>query len=168
MKKDSSETGATVTVRFIDRDIEDARRILATITGAADRHPIIAGAREVRTSDENREVDPAEALALRLFSLREARARSLAHLGEPAWDVLLALYLAERAGAKHTIGRMVELSRSSQTTGLRHIDELERKGLAYREQDAKDRRVYYLLLSGDGRRAVDKILSFALSPPVSD
>jgi DNA-binding MarR family transcriptional regulator len=164
LKKDPSETRGPVTISFIGRDIEDAKRLLATIAGAADRHPIISGAREVRFSDENRTVDPLETLALRLFSIREARARFLSDLGEPGWDILLALYVAERSGAKHTIGRMVELSRSSQTTGLRHIDELERKGLAQRKQDRDDRRVYYLQLSDEGRNAVDKILSYTLNP----
>lgn len=100
-----------------------------------------------------------------MFAARKARDELLPDClsAQPAWDILLALYLADKAGARHSMGRMIELSRSSVTTGLRHIGILEAQGLIKREQDKRDGRVFYLLLCAPGRAAVDEILSAALA-----
>jgi DNA-binding MarR family transcriptional regulator len=100
-----------------------------------------------------------------MFAARTARAELLPKVlsAQTAWDLLLTVYLADKAGARHNISRMIELSRSSVTTGLRHIDILEGEGLIKREQDKRDGRVFYLLLCERGREVVDKILSTALA-----
>lgn len=149
-----------------ERDLNDARRILALVTRAGERHGITNGAREldIRQNDSIDD-DSHEKLARRMFAARKARDEVMPGVlsAQTAWDILLALYLADKAGARHNISRMIELSRSSVTTGLRHIDILESRGLVKREQDKRDGRVLYLLLCDGGREIVDKILSTALA-----
>ncbi|MGE5563248.1 MAG: MarR family transcriptional regulator [Bacillota bacterium] len=164
-KGKSPEESGEVAVTLVGRDIEDARRILGQITRAADRRSILEGARSVAAASPNNDEDERrDNFALKLFALREARRRFLPELvwSEPAWDILLTAYLADKAGARHTVGRIVELSRTSTTTALRHIDALEEAALVQRVQDRRDRRIFQVLISGEGRKAVDKILSYAL------
>jgi DNA-binding MarR family transcriptional regulator len=157
----SNANGTAITL--FERDLEDARRILGAIVRAADRRSILHGARkrEPRSNDSIDE-DPREELAFQAFTLREARHRHLPNVGEPGWDILIALYLTETSGARHATGRVIELSRSSLTTGLRHIYLLERGGLVVREKDEKDKRIAYVRLSHKGRKRVETILADAL------
>jgi DNA-binding MarR family transcriptional regulator len=99
-----------------------------------------------------------------MFAVREARDRFLPDnvSSSAAWDILLVAYLAERAGVRHNIGRMIEISRMKLTTGLRHIDLLEAEGLVAREQDPRDGRIFYLKLLRKGRKIIDEVLSAAL------
>jgi DNA-binding MarR family transcriptional regulator len=155
-----------LTLVLAERDLVDARRILALVTRAGERHGIMNGARKIDAGpSDSSDDDSHEKLARRMFAARKARDELLPDYlsAQPAWDILLALYLADRAGARHSIGRMIELSRSSVTTGLRHIDILEAQGLVKREQDKRDGRIFYLLLCARGREAVDKILAAALA-----
>ena len=164
MDDDDAATGnSAASVTLSDRDLKDAKRILARIARADDRRRITHGAREIRSERDN-PMDRAEKLAMQVFAVQEARRRLLpeAQSADPAWDLLVALYLADKSGVRHTIGRMIELSGASATTGLRHIDLLEAAGLVIREQDKNDRRSFFLLLSSKGRRAVDKVFSQAL------
>jgi DNA-binding MarR family transcriptional regulator len=157
----SNANGTAITL--FDRDLEDAKRIFGAIVRATDRRSILDGAqkREPHSSDSIHE-DPREELALQAFRLREARYRHLPKVGEPAWDILVALYLTETSGARHATGRVIELSRSSLTTGLRHIEILERDGLIFREKDEKDKRIAYVRMSAQGRKRVETILADAL------
>jgi DNA-binding MarR family transcriptional regulator len=155
-----------LSVTLSGEDLEDVKRILSRIARAAERRFILDGAKPTNADaeDSEREDDPRERLALQVLAVREARERLLRDpvLAEPAWDMLLAVYLADRAGVRHTVGRIVELSRSSPTTALRHMECLEKAGLVDREQYPRDRRVFHLFLTGQGRRTVDKVLSWAL------
>lgn len=130
---------------------------------------ITSGARDVGLGTELDAEDPREALALQMLAVREAR-EQLLHgqiSGQPAWDILLALYLTDKAGVEHNIGRMIELSHSSVTTGLRYIDLLEAHGLVHREQDKRDGRVWYLNLSAGGRKVMEQILSAGVADGTS-
>jgi hypothetical protein len=151
-------------VTLFERDLEDAARILKRILLAGKRRPIVEGARGIDPVASAADTDDRhESLARQLFAVREARLRWLPDSvsAEAAWDLLIALYLAKRAGARHTIGGMIELSRCSHATALRHIQLLVQAGLASRESDKNDRRVFYLLLSEKGRELLEKILSEA-------
>ncbi|TKC86738.1 MarR family transcriptional regulator [Trinickia terrae] len=44
------------------------------------------------------------------------------------------------------------------TTAVPALDSMERRGLLKRTRDPKDRRKYYVSLTGDGRRLVDQLL----------
>jgi hypothetical protein len=163
-KEKSAQSPTGFSVKLQGRDLEDARRILTGIVSAGKRRSILTDgrAREIPKSDGE---DPAERLALQMFAIREARDKFLPHSvsGAAAWDILLAVYLADRVGVRHNIGRTMEISRVKLTTGLRYIDLLEAEGLLNREQDSWDARIFYLILTPRGGKLVAAILSAALS-----
>lgn len=153
-----------VSVRLEPGDLADLRRILRKIAHAADRRSVLHGAREIKADTTSSiEGSAQETLALQMFAASEARDRLLPRqVNDCAWDILLTAYLAEKAGARHTIGRFVERSQCSPTATLRRIDLLEQEGLVKRERDPQDRRILHLLLSEPGRESVEQVLSFAL------
>lgn len=160
-EEDQERPADAISVTISGADLEHARRMLARIVHAADRRAILGGARELESQKDPSEQDPYEAVALQLFAIREARHQFLpANLaGQAAWEILVTLYLTEKAGVRHNIGRMIELSGSALTTGLRYVDLLEAEGLAKRKADRRDGRIFYLVLTSSGRALVEKILS---------
>lgn len=76
-------------------------------------------------------------VATRIHALREAR---FSHFdddlfGEPAWDILLALYIAQGRGFSMKTTEVCAESKSPQTTALRWLEHLERSGLVVRRQN---------------------------------
>jgi DNA-binding MarR family transcriptional regulator len=74
---------------------------------------------------------------------------------DPAWDMLLELYVASLAQRRLQVSRLVERSGVPMTTALRWINALEREGLVKREPDVHDSRLVLLSLTDKGRRAMD-------------
>ncbi len=100
-------------------------------------------------------------LAVSLYTLRRKRDAAAARrglFGEPGWDILLDLYIAE--------GRRTEVQVSSvcldagvpSTTILRWIARLEQEGLIYRIADSADARRRYVRLTPDGRTMMRDLL----------
>lgn len=163
----SKKAAPAVSVTLADEDIEHVRRLLSKIVRTADRRQILEGAYAIDgTAADLTDGDPRETLALQLFAVQQARNRILPSTtaSEVAWDILVTLYLAERSGVRHTIGRVIKLAQCSLATGLRHIGILQQEGLLEREQSSTDGRVFHLLISKKGREAVDAILSAAVNP----
>jgi len=79
--------------------------------------------------------------------------------GEPAWDILLELYSAECADEKLSVSSVCFASGVPQTTALRHISKLERKGWVERLRDPLDGRRYWLLLSEKASQAMRAYLA---------
>lgn len=67
--------------------------------------------------------------------------------GEPAWDILLDLYSARSAGREVTVTSACAAARVPNTTALRHIGNLEERGMIIRLADPEDRRRSILRLS---------------------
>lgn len=67
--------------------------------------------------------------------------------GEPAWDMLLDLYTAQMAGREVTITRACKAADVPNTTALRHLGNLEARGLIIRKADHEDRRRSTIQLS---------------------
>ena len=76
--------------------------------------------------------------------------------GEPAWDMLLELYVAERLGRNLSISGLCYSSAVPATTALRWIDRLEREGWLARKADELDRRRYWVFLTERGSAAMLK------------
>jgi len=76
--------------------------------------------------------------------------------GEPAWEMLLVLYVQELDQSRISISRLCDLSGVPTTTALRWIGNLERAGLVVRKNDRLDQRRVWLELSSDGSNAVDR------------
>ncbi len=66
-----------------------------------------------------------------------------------AWFMILDLYLSKLRGKQISVSSLCLASGGTQTTSLRRIYDLVRLGVIRREQDTRDRRRAYLVLSDD-------------------
>lgn len=67
--------------------------------------------------------------------------------GEPAWDIMLSLFLAEKQQIRVSVSDACRASASPQTTGLRWIKLLEVEGWLERKCDVLDGRRMWLTLT---------------------
>jgi DNA-binding MarR family transcriptional regulator len=91
-------------------------------------------------------------LARAILAERRRRVRSFdaSIFGEPAWDILLALFGSEPFG-RQTIGQLIRWTGVPQTTALRWIAYLEDQGLVLRRPHPTDLRTVFIELSPTGR-----------------
>lgn len=141
-------------IRFSERDVADATRLLSAIATAKP---------EPRAMPPPHGLDVANPLRARARQLYEERQRRALHFGsdmfgEPAWDMLLILYL-EHEGERKSQARLVELSGASRSTGQRWVDHLVRRNLAKREDHPTDKRRNFISLSDKGRDLLELYLS---------
>lgn len=108
-------------------------------------------------------------LARHTFMARRARSRFIggAMFGEPAWDMLLALYVTE-SSSRQTITRLTELSGVPATTALRWIEHLISQGFARRRPHITDGRVTFIEISDKGRNSLDAYFSAMLEKEFAD
>lgn len=74
--------------------------------------------------------------------------------GEPAWDILLDLFIAAKERRRVSVTSACIGSAVPSTTALRWITILERQGLLMREADPGDARRVYVKLSAHGYTAM--------------
>lgn len=100
--------------------------------------------------------DPTLEIARRLYRDRRLRAEHFKAdiFGEPAWDMLLDLFIA--AGERRQVSTSAACTGASvpAATGLRWIHGLEAKGLVGRTVDHRDARRVWVSLTTAGRRAM--------------
>lgn len=87
--------------------------------------------------------------------------------GEPAWDILLELYLAELTYKKMSVSAACLASAVPATTALRWISTLEKKGLIMRRNDPMDRRRVWLCLTPQGSSAMQNYLTMTVIQPAN-
>ena len=100
------------------------------------------------------------ATAQTLLDQRRARSRFLPPelFHEPAWDMLLALFVAQHERRVMNVKTLVGYSEAPVTTSQRWIDHLHKLGLIERIVDMVDRRRIEVQLSGQGDAAMRKLL----------
>jgi DNA-binding MarR family transcriptional regulator len=79
-------------------------------------------------------------------------------LREPAWDMLLNLYIHERHGKCVTVARACKASGVSKPTALRWLSMLELEGLVKRVASPDDGRIRHVLLTDKARVALTQWL----------
>jgi len=84
--------------------------------------------------------------------------------GEPAWDLLLNLYVMDRKDSRLTIGHLIQLAGTAQTTSLRWLEYLEDQGLITRQQHPTDARKAFVALTDKARETLASYLSQTLTP----
>lgn len=94
-------------------------------------------------------------LALARARYHARRRRSVAFdgaelFGEPAWDILLDLYIAHAEGKPVSVSSACIGSAAPPTTGLRWLGVLQEAGLVERKQDPRDQRRVLVHLTGEG------------------
>ncbi|WP_152569478.1 MULTISPECIES: MarR family transcriptional regulator [Sphingomonas] len=88
---------------------------------------------------------------------RQARKEHFAKaiIGEPAWDLLLILYVADGIGEAITVTEAADRARLASTSAKRWIEYLEKERLVHRRPHERDGRRIALSLSTKGRRSLD-------------
>lgn len=161
--KDEADFGLR-TVTLSNRDLQAVARVLNLLVSAESSRPKDCAAiddhilQPASTPIRDVLVDRAR----HEFANRARRSRIFggAMFGEAAWDMLLALYVAEQSGARHTVSGLTDLSGVPSTTALRWLDFLENKEqLVRRRANPTDKRVFFVELTDRGRAALDLYFS---------
>lgn len=97
------------------------------------------------------------AVAKWLYWSRGLRPTTLAPsmFGEPAWDLLLDLYIGAKTGLRSSVTSACIGSRAPHTTALRHITALSKAGWIVRIPDESDKRRFWLALSPTALKKLD-------------
>ena len=100
-------------------------------------------------------------LASRIYDARRARERIFDQnfFGEPAWDMLLALYCLPARGELLTASSLAYASAGKPTTAYRWQTTLEAQGLIERGPSALDARKQFMRLTPEGRVLLEKYLT---------
>lgn len=99
------------------------------------------------------------ALARKAYALRRKRGAIFGNpdlFGEPAWDILLDLFIAQGEGKNVSVSSACIGSASPATTGLRWLGVLADEGLIKREPDPEDNRRVLVHLTTTGRAAMER------------
>lgn len=102
-------------------------------------------------------------LACRIYESRRQRGRflSMSLLGEPVWDMLLALYCFTSRGRRISVSSLCYASGVPQTTALRWVGVMEERDLVARSKDARDGRKTYLHLTEQSKAMMQRYLRIA-------
>lgn len=109
-------------------------------------------------------------LARHIYAMRRRRAALLPDSGlfaEPAWDMLLDLYVAHADGKRLSVTDACIGAAVPVTTALRWLERLEAAGLLCRENDCRDGRRSYVAITPAARAALDDWLAQFAALPVS-
>lgn len=92
-----------------------------------------------------------------LLDARQGRTAhfSPAMFGEPAWDLLLALYMTQADVPAPAVSSLAKTAGIAITTAFRWIDYLEEKQLIERQRSSADGRALTIVLSNDGRARLE-------------
>ena len=97
------------------------------------------------------------------FLLSSRRRRDFAlpalEFGEPAWDILLELYLQHAEGRRISISNLCDASAVPESTALRWIRTMVDVGQLVREPDTADRRRVFVSLVPDLLEAIEAYLN---------
>jgi DNA-binding MarR family transcriptional regulator len=133
-----------------------AHELLAKLLGAAE--PATLGDMAATTAAPATVTQTEEQQAIALArSVYQSRRRRAEHFGpalfsEPAWDMLLVLFIYGGRGDRTSVSKLAEFSQSPLTTAIRWLDYLESQRMIVRTQCEHDRRKFFVSLSDKGSR----------------
>ena len=111
---------------------------------------------------------PEQRQTLRDEAMREQMRRGLRRtlfepnlFGEPAWDILLALYVIDDVERRLNIAQLTAITHVPLTTALRWLAHLEDQDLVSRSIAPADHRMVLIELTDFGRRAMEAYLGRA-------
>lgn len=126
----------------------------------------VATDRYVDQPDDHDEYDESVLvqIARSFYKIRRMRTRTLPVdlFAEPAWDMLLDLFIQRSNGRRVTITSLCIASGVPSTTALRWITGLIESGLVTRVESEQDRRKAYIVLTERGFREMRSILVEAI------
>lgn len=109
--------------------------------------------------DRTQERDHARAWADRLYAERRRRDALFPGdlFGEPAWDLLLAMFTAREKGTPMILCRAYKAAGVSDTTGRRLLDRMEQDGLITRRRAPRSRKMRVVELTDT---AVERLIDY--------
>ena len=134
-------------VELSERDLRDAARLLTVIAGAG-----ISSSGHAGLSREELIGRARQQIAHRK---RRAQHFPKGIFGEPAWDMLLVLYVSDTL-APETIRDLREQAGLTHSTALRWLDYLESQQLITRRSHLTDKRSAYVELTERARERLDQ------------
>lgn len=159
-KAEPLETGALLAAWI---DLETATRNLGELIAASKTGTAEAVLGSSRRSLEKRLSDEQYlSLAKGLYACRqliESRPAKTGLFGDPAWNILLDLFIAHMLGKCVCVTDTALAGNVPVTTALRWLSSLERTSLVERRRDHTDRRRSFVFLSGSGISYVKDILA---------
>ena len=145
-----------ITVSLSEDELTEARRLLQKLTGADQageaEAALIHPGGFVRTTGRTDH----QMIARAIFLSRRQRARHFgsARFNEPAWDMMLALFINADEDGGISMSRLADYCEAPLSTALRWIEYLEAAKLVVREQSDTDRRKVFLRLTPKGRSSL--------------
>lgn len=115
-----------------------------------------------RSARQHAEDSSPLARATAIYAFRRRRAEIFAEpdiFGEPAYDMLLDLYIAHHEGRQVTVSDACHASHVPWATALRNLKMLHGRGLIQRSMDHNDRRRCYVALEPRALSALNLLLS---------
>lgn len=104
-------------------------------------------------------------LAKRIYALRRKRVQALAEVADlfhdPAWDILLDLFIAAKERSAISVSSACIASSVPSTTGLRMVNLLEQRGAVEIRADPFDARRRYVALTAATEAQIEKLLTSA-------
>jgi DNA-binding MarR family transcriptional regulator len=149
------------TITLSRKDMAAARRLLQLLLGI-DRHMLIAldgDAPKVSAQGHDRSILIARARATFENRRRRTKVFGQSMFGEVAWDMLLALYIMDMSGPRHTAGDLMRLAGSPTTTANRWLGYLIAHGLVSRSEHPTDARTSFVSLTDMARTKMDEYFS---------
>jgi DNA-binding MarR family transcriptional regulator len=137
-------------------------------------------------SDRNSRLEKltvAQREALRKDAAKVQLSRRLRHkeldeqiLGEPAWDILLSLFVIDNSSRRMSLVELARATKVPQTTTLRWVSTLEQHDLARRVPNRFDHRVVHVELTDKGRKSMEAYfmrmreagVAFSTQPPPAE
>ena len=147
------EPATGLAIEFSAKDRDDATRLLTLIAGSS------AG-----QSGECAHDPVIIAQAILADRKRRLAIFNGGMFGEPAWDILLTLFVVDHDGPRLTIGRLIQLTGGAPTTALRWLEYLEDQGLIARYKHPTDARASIAQLTDKARQALVAYLSGTVTP----
>jgi DNA-binding MarR family transcriptional regulator len=95
---------------------------------------------------------------------RRTEALGVDAFSDPAWHMLLDLFLTESGGGRLSVTALCIGSRSSTTTALRYVGLLQGAGLIVRCRDSTDARRSYVRLTEAAWQSLNRLLDPAAHP----
>jgi len=156
-------------VMLSKRDVEDASRLLKMLVDGPPPEAAKPGGPPPEAAKPGGPPEPVTREALIEAARSELKRRSRrskllpeAMFGEPAWEILLLLYLEQR-GARLTIARLTNGVGIAPTTVLRWLSFLQDRQLVVREDHPTDQRSFFVELTENAIEALDIYLSEKLA-----
>lgn len=160
-KEDDRLEPGISSIELTDHDRREAARLLALIRNAPPED--VDALRRPMQPGTTRKLDQDPLLATVRKHVLERQLRNdyfnPSIFGEPAWDILLVLYISDHTGRRQTVRRLAHRVNTPLTTAIRWIDYLAKEHLVQKEPRPNYRRMMYVTLLDKGRGLLDDYFS---------